>query len=47
MKLLFISMAFLLFFVKNIIAIIFDILNYLVLIDMIIIIMLYLAAAKK
>lgn len=46
-KLLFISIALLLFFFKNVIAIVYDILTYLVLIDLIIIFMLYLAAARK
>ena len=46
-KLLFISIAFFLFFVKSIIGILLNIENYLILIDLIIIIMLYVAAAKK
>ena len=46
-KLLFISVALLLFFIKGVVAIAYDILNHLVLIDLVIIVMLYLAAARK
>jgi hypothetical protein len=46
-KLLFISIALLLFFLKSIIAIVENLANPLIFIDLIIIVMLYLAAARK
>ncbi|MCD6448243.1 MAG: hypothetical protein J7L58_04285 [Thermoplasmata archaeon] len=46
-KLLFISLALLLFFLKSIIAIVWNLANPLIFIDLIIILMLYLAAARK
>jgi hypothetical protein len=48
MKLMFISGAFLLFFVKSVAALLYeDLLSSLALVDLIIIVMLYLAAARK
>jgi len=46
-KLLFISIALLLFFLKSIIAIVEKLANPLIFVDLIIIVMLYLAAARK
>lgn len=46
-KLFFISLALLLFFIKSILAVVYDLANYLIIFDVIIILMLYMAAAKK
>ncbi len=46
-KLFFISIAFLIFFIKGFVAIVSDLTNYLILFDLIIIVLLYVAAAKK
>ncbi len=47
MKLFFISLSFLFFFIKGIYAIVANLTNYLILFDLIIIVLLYIAAAKK
>ena len=46
-KLFFISVALFLFFIKSILAIVYSLANYLIILDLIIIMMLYMAAAKK